>query len=108
MRSERKTAVPLRMPRRKASLSPAAERISAARAATRCAIASASNAVTGGVIVGRILELHLVQSFRGAAHLETLRDLDTGNPDDLPLPHQQRESIADLGADFTINQKILQ
>src|SRR6266508_4038295 len=55
-----------------------------------------------------MLQDHLEQLTRRAGHLESVRNLDAADPDDLAVPDQQRNAVSDFGGDFTINQKILQ
>src|SRR5687767_15979338 len=107
MRSARKHDVPLRMPRRNTSPSPASLRISSASARMRSAICSAVN--TGVISFTVALRPHFVKpAARGTRHLESFRDLDAGDPDDFVVPEQEGNAVPNVRCDFTINQKILQ
>src|SRR5687767_13825937 len=72
-------------------------------------MASVSNSgLIFGIVPLGIFQLHLVHGTCGAGDLEPLRDLDSRDPDDLSIPDEQWNPVPILGADFTINQKILQ
>src|SRR5712691_9502780 len=99
-RSARKHDVPFRTPSRNTSAGPVSLRICFASASIRRAIFLALYVLL--IFLVRILQDHL------EAHLESLRNLEAADPNDLIVPDQQRNAVADFGGDFTINQKILQ
>src|SRR5438445_11919897 len=101
-RSARKSAVPLRTPRRKRSPLPASLRISAPSLSIRLAICFSLNAFLIFFLNGNLVDLSSL------AHLERLGDLHARQEDDLSTPQHERNSVAGLARDFTINQEILQ
>src|SRR5712691_7871445 len=102
-RSARKNDAPLRMPRRKRWESPASLRMVAPSLAMRLAIAFSLN-----VFLIFFLNDDLVAIARRIADPELLRDFDAGHPDDDFVPDEQRNAVAALDVDFTINKEILQ
>src|SRR2546430_11967676 len=103
IRSARKHDVPLSTPRRRTSASPASSRMRSPSAATRLAISLAVNARL--IFVARTFQPNLVEIAR-AGDAEPLGYLDARHPGDRAVPEEQRDAVADVGRDFTINQKV--
>src|SRR5438874_13411039 len=103
IRSERKNDAPFRTPRRTRRPSPASRRIVLPSLPIRLAMSFSLN-----VFLIFFLNDDLVAIARRIADAELFRDFDTGYPDDAAVPDEQRNAVAALGVDFTINEEILQ
>src|ERR1051325_6356497 len=102
-RSAIRQDVPLRMPRRNTSESPASARMAAPSFATRLAISLALKAF----LILLLRNHDLVE--RGAVRrFELFGDLHARDPDDRTVPDEQRNAIAKLSSNLTINQEVFQ
>src|SRR5437762_1229886 len=100
IRSARKKEAPFRTASRKMSTLPASLRICPPSLAIRRAICFSLNA-----FLIRFFNGNLVQLAAAVADFEGLGDLDARQQHDLSSPEQQRNAIAGLARDFTINQE---
>src|SRR5437773_4332223 len=103
IRSVRKHDAPLSTPRRMISPSPASWRMLWPSLAIRLAIAFSLKA-----FLSFFLNRNLVELAGGSGDFERFRDFNAADPHDRAVPNQQRNAVADLGRNFTINQEILQ
>src|SRR5689334_16483758 len=103
-RSDANTAVPLSTPRRKTSPPPASRRMVSPRRRMRDAISSALK--TGRSV--SLINPHFAEHSAGPAHFETFGDFHAPDPHDLAVPDQKRDSVANAGVDFTINEKVFE
>src|ERR1700746_2583667 len=102
IKSARKNDAPFRTPRRKSSDLPASLRMVFPSLAMGRAICLSLNS-----FLTRFFNQNLVL-IAAPGDLECLGDLHAGDAYDFVLPDEQRNSVAGLDGDFTINQKILQ